>query len=270
MAGGYGRRRDMRASARVEQTLFTPGGLASLLQEARAAGYAFLGFDESADDASAERICLLRHDVDADPEAAALVARVEAELGIRATYFFMLRSPLYNVLGRENSRLVREVLALGHDLGLHFDVCFDDGSGRTLEESVELERRVLSDAFETPVRALSFHQVALRREPPSLEFAGLVNANDPGQLPGFEYISDSNKSARVALLGEAFREARYPRLQLLLHPLWWISDDASASAESLWDQAIERNWNRSQRQLLEAENAYGAERVFRIDPVPED
>ena len=58
-------------------------------------------------------------------------------------------------------------------------------------------------------------------------------------------------------------------MHLLVHPLWWAGDDPGATAPSLWDAAMLRNWERSQRQLLGAEAAYGGERVFRIDRKPD-
>jgi hypothetical protein len=257
----------MTVSAGQEALPYTRAGYRAALESALARGYAFLPFDDPRRD-ELEHVCLLRHDVDADPEAAAELARLEAAEGIGATYFVMLRSPLYNLFGRANSELVREILSFGHALGLHYDVCFDDGSGRTLAEGVALERRILEDVFETSVSAVSFHQPTLSAEPPELDLPGVVNANDREQLSGFAYLSDSNKAVRAADLPRLFREAVHPRLQLLVHPLWWVGDDAAATAPALWDAAILRNWNRVQRQLLGVEAAYGGERQFRIDPKP--
>lgn len=248
---------------------YTRAGYLAALETGLAAGYTFASFDDPRRH-ELPRVCLLRHDVDADPEAAVELARLEAHAGVRATYFMMLRSPLYNLLGRANSWLVREILSLGHALGLHFDVVFEDGSSRTLTECVALERRMLEDIFETPVGAVSFHHLRLAPEPPRLDFPGLVNTCDPVEMEGFSFLSDANKAVQASDLPGIFREAVYPRLQLLVHPIWWVGDHPGMEAPALWDAAILRNWNRSQRQLLEAENAYGAERVFRIEPGPDD
>ena len=49
---------------------------------------------------------LLRHDIDFDLEAAARMARIEQEEGLRATYFFLIRTLHYNLFSREGSCLV--------------------------------------------------------------------------------------------------------------------------------------------------------------------
>ena len=58
--------------------------------------YQFVFFDEQSE-TSGEII--LRHDVDFDTGLALEAAKMEAEMGIKATYFFLLRSNLYNLLG---------------------------------------------------------------------------------------------------------------------------------------------------------------------------
>ncbi len=57
-----------------------------------------------------ERIIILRHDVDLSLHHALKMARAEAEHGLRATYFVMLRSQFYNVLSEENlPKFVRKI-----------------------------------------------------------------------------------------------------------------------------------------------------------------
>ena len=94
---------------------------------------------------------LWRHDVDYSLHRALVLARIEAELGARATYFLSLHSDLYNVLEPAVHARAREIAALGHWIGLHFDAGFyADGS---LDERAAWEGRVLSEALEVPVRA---------------------------------------------------------------------------------------------------------------------
>jgi hypothetical protein len=238
----------------VTEESFTRAGYRALLETALASGYQFCPFDDP-DSIAADRACFLRHDVDADPGAALELARLEHGLGVEATYFFMLRSPLYNLFGRENDGIVREILSLGHRLGLHQDVAFRP-DGRTPQEWMELERELLERTFGVSVAAVSIHQPA-----GPVELHGVVNTYD---LPGFEYVSDSNMAAREPSLWQLLRETRPPRLQLLIHPMWWIGDDP-ASTEMLWERAILANWERAQRQLLATERAYGEPRVLRIE-----
>src|SRR5688572_19028064 len=101
---------------------FSLAAYRATIEAGLASGYRFLSFGELADGApESPRQCLLRHDVDVSVEYALAMARIEAEAGVRATYFLMLRSPAYNLLGRHASLAVREMAALGHDIGVHFD-----------------------------------------------------------------------------------------------------------------------------------------------------
>ena len=244
----------------AEAESYTRDGFRALLATALAAGYAFVSFDAA--DASAERVCLLRHDVDADLGAALELAEIEAEARVRATYFLMLRSPLYNLFGRANHRIAETIVGLGHWLGLHYDPAFPSGA-RDASEAVALEARILSDEFGVPVRAVSFHQPASAEGVAEVRPPGLVSAFD---LPGFRYVSDANKVVACGELFRLFRERRHDRIQLLVHPLWWATDDGGLAAERLWERAILANLERTQEQLTATERAYGAARAFRIEP----
>ena len=57
-------------------------------------------------------VCLLRHDVTDDINAALLMAEKENALGIRSTYFFLPSAENFDM------GTVREVQALGHEVGL--------------------------------------------------------------------------------------------------------------------------------------------------------
>src|SRR4051794_14022454 len=95
---------------------FTEGAYLSLIHEARL-GYSFEPFGTTC----VHPHVLWRHDVDASVHRALVLARIEAELGVRSTYFFALRSEFYNLLESGVTRRAREILELGHWLGLHFD-----------------------------------------------------------------------------------------------------------------------------------------------------
>jgi hypothetical protein len=110
---------------------------------------------------------------------------------------------------------------------------------------------------------VSFHQPASAEGVAEVRSPGLVSAFD---LPGFQYVSDANKSVACAELFRLFRERRPDRIQLLVHPLWWATDDGSLTPERLWEQAILANVERAQEQLMATERAYGRPRAFRIEP----
>lgn len=58
---------------------------------------------------------LLRHDVEAKYENALQMARIQHSRGIRGTYYFRI----YGKNG--HSAVIREIAALGHEIGYHYD-----------------------------------------------------------------------------------------------------------------------------------------------------
>jgi hypothetical protein len=102
----------------------------------------------------AEKFVLWRHDVDFSMHAARRLARIEADQGVKATYYLLLHSEFYNLLEREVSDCVREIIQLGHDIALHFDVRFYDIHSKSqLEDRLRFEKMILEDIYEHPVRS---------------------------------------------------------------------------------------------------------------------
>ena len=247
----------------VDTSGFTLAGYRELLQTALAGGWSFIDFAE-AGSASAPA-CLLRHDVDGDLAMAVQMAELESEIGVRATYFLMLRSPLYNLLGCENFRLAQRLVELGHSIGLHYDNSFRPNPGRSRAEWIAAESKLLTEALDVDVQAFSFHQPPadiLERSP--LRRPGLINVYDRELLSAYEYVSDSNMRWRGPSATERFRSGTAQRLQLLIHPMWWARDEPAPDPEAVFDEVIRSNVERSQRQLLATERAYGPERRFLI------
>src|SRR5882724_8249832 len=67
---------------------------------------------------------ILRHDVDYSPAAALDLADQEARRGVRSTYFLLPNGLYYNMLSPEHGTFGRRLAAMGHEVGLHYDVKF--------------------------------------------------------------------------------------------------------------------------------------------------
>ena len=65
---------------------------------------------------------IIRHDVDLDLYYAYEMAKIEAKHNCRSTYFIMLHNPLYNALSKDSISMLKEMLGMGHKIGIHFDV----------------------------------------------------------------------------------------------------------------------------------------------------
>ncbi len=170
-----------------------------------------------------ERFVIWRHDVDCSMHGALKFARIEADEGVRATYFVDFHSEFYNLLEREISNGVQAIARLGHAVGLHFDSHYYDvqDEGR-LERLVDLEKRLVEQLFERECAAVSFHistpfTESCRRE----RYAGLINANAEYFKSEVGYCSDSNGYWRFRRLQDVLTAAADERLQVLTHPELW-------------------------------------------------
>lgn len=225
--------------------------------------YDFTTFYEGKKNVKTDRpLVIMRHDIDMDLEAAVRMSSLEKELGVLSTYFFMVRCPLYNVFSGSGAEMVREVLAAGHQLGLHFDCAlYQDIAVDKLNTYISKECGLLERFFGRPVGAVSFHR------PGHLELSGVELEKWPNSyervfLEKFKYFSDSRGIWKYGDPIES--EAFYVRenLHILTHPIWWTSAPASPRKKLLllvqqinqrseqyisencqvWDKAIRTGW----------------------------
>lgn len=62
------------------------------------------------------RFAMMRHDIDRKAMNALNTARVERELGIRATYYFRMNGTVFR------PEIMREIEGMGHEVGYHYEV----------------------------------------------------------------------------------------------------------------------------------------------------
>jgi hypothetical protein len=193
-----------------------------LLREVKAEGYDFGRYGDGLDPGTV----LLRHDVDLSPRRALRTAEIEHDLDVRATYFFLVASPMYNVLDEDTRRVLGTIGDLGHDVGLHFSTHQYWSPGEipgdaAVADRVGTERDVLS-AVADPIETVSFHvppDPVLRHE-----FDAFPSTYEPRFFTEIGYVADSNQRWRT----DPPRVESFPETtQLLVHPgLWGESDDA--------------------------------------------
>ena len=168
-----------------------------------------------------DRYFILRHDVDSSPEASLRMAQLEAEMGIRASYFLLFSSQYYNLLSDEYCAIPRKLIDLGHDVGLHYDsgILPILGSGNPVEFfSVQIE--MLAKLTGKKVKTIAMHNASFFKEDP-LKNIGLINAYDDRYTKEITYFSDSCGAWRNEAV-HAFKTGDIPmRLQILIHPFFW-------------------------------------------------
>ncbi len=209
---------------------FTHAHYREVLAEA-ARDYAFISFEEAAGEGAPDRYVLLRHDVDFSLENALPLAEREAELGIRATYFVLPHGP-YNLLGPPSFGQLRRILDLGHHLGVHYDVGFYAAHGLAPRESLLAEARLLEERFSTRVAVAAEHNPGLVPRPTGLTTEPLHDAYAPRFRSDIRYLSDSCQFWREGCFCHVLGERQAPRIQVLVHPLWW-SETGGAADEAV-------------------------------------
>jgi hypothetical protein len=196
--------------------------------EAARGRYRFAAFDETPDGRPS---ILLRHDLDFSPQRALPLARIEAGLGARATYF-VLPHGSYNAYGDPGFTSLREIVALGHRLGLHFDLGFYARNGLPAGDTLRHEAASLEERFGTRVAVVAEHNPGRVPRPPGFDAGPLLDAYSPAFTREVKYLSDSCQFWREGCFCGHLDPARHLRLQVLVHPIWWSEDGRTA------DQAL--------------------------------
>lgn len=199
---------------------FSVPAYARLLDDLSEAGYRTAPVSRMRD-AGAGPVAYLRHDIDIHVPGVERVARVEAERGHRAT-FYVLLTQHYNPFYPPNAAVLREIVALGHEVGLHYDLTTypEDPEAARARLDEEVER--LAGLVGQPVTTVSMHQPWGGRPDPFRQLAGYVHPHDPRLAAGLLYVSDSCRAWRDESLLRCFGPDRPRRLLLLTHPEVWL------------------------------------------------
>lgn len=184
---------------------------------------------------------LWRHDCDMSLERALDVAAIDAEhLGV-STFFIHLHSQFYNVFEDGQRNLVREIVELGHDIGLHFDPTFYRNlTDESINERIEWETQLLEQLLEVSLSAVSFHNPTVTQvEFHESHYSGLVNCSGPKFQTDMAYCSDSNGRWNNEDGFKVLEGKQTNRLQMLTHPEWWITN-AKPARFKVFDVAFAR------------------------------
>lgn len=198
-----------------DRRYFSLDGYRAILARALALDYRIVAFREFARPAE-QPVMLLRHDLDGPLAGAHAMAELEAEAGVRATYFVQTAGDFYNLLSRASRAFLRRLAALGHEIGLHYEAQrYRDDAG-----AVGRDLRLLEDLAGQPVRSASQH-IPVDDDPIEME----RHVENEAYAPRFTqdpmtYISDSLMAWRDATPHDLLD--RGASFQLLVHPETWI------------------------------------------------
>ena len=172
---------------------------------------------------------VLRHDVDYSPAAALRLAEVENDIGVRSIYFLLLNSPFYNLLGPDCASLPRHLIALGHQVGLHYDAAVIEKQGQSnVGAMVNACVQTLEAMSGKAVRCISMHNPSLfSGEDPLAADSSFINVYRPEFVRDVTYLSDSCGAWRDTAY-QALVEGSLPqKIHFLTHPMFWDHQHAS-------------------------------------------
>lgn len=197
--------------------LFSYESFADLIREVMSHGYSFLRVDQSVNDRGPKPF-YLRHDVDLSALSAGKIGEIEASLGVKASFFFLLGGDTYNLLSPENLRIVRDLRSMGHCVGLHIDERLIEEREHKVQETIAW----FSGCVEEIDEVVSFHRPTERVL--GKDFDSFLSAYRPEIFSPVQYLSDSRRDPGfLPTLREWMSEGRAP-IQLLLHPGWWYPE----------------------------------------------
>jgi hypothetical protein len=216
--------------------LFTIEGYRSLITAFLAKGYRTVGYSDFQPKRGA---LLLRHDVDYSLEHAVRMAEVNADLGVSATFFVLVTGEQYNLASAQGRKALAKIVDAGQWIGLHFDATAYDAGG-DIDEPARRECVMLASFSGRPVEAISFHRPVKSLHGLKGPIASRPHAYEPRFFSDIEYCSDSRGAFHYGspLEREAFRETA--PFQLVLHPIWWMRDEALSPVETLLDLRARR------------------------------
>lgn len=203
---------------------FTYSGYCKLIEQLRKQGYRITNYYEYE---KFPRCVILRHDIDTSLPQALAMAEFEASLGVRSTYFALLRTDFYNPASATSQAMLQRIHELGHEIGLHFDEeAYPNRTPAELSAEITNEANILAHLCGFPIRSVSMHRPSKVILEADLEIPGLINSYGKTFFHDFKYLSDSRHRWREPV-EEIIESGKYDRLHILTHPFWYHADDES-------------------------------------------
>jgi hypothetical protein len=194
---------------------FTHQSYLDLLAYVQAMGYDVVPFRDAPASGS---YVILRHDIDFSIPKAIEMAGLDRQAGVHSTFFVLLTAPYYNPLSEEGLAGLRQIIGMGHEMGLHYDCTgFDRLTPDGQKERVDRLVACLEDHLGIHVTSISQHKPTESNVKP--EIPGYVDAYSRPFFKDIAYVSDSRMMFRVPDLRAFFQD--HPRSQALIHPIWW-------------------------------------------------
>jgi peptidoglycan/xylan/chitin deacetylase (PgdA/CDA1 family) len=215
-----------------------------------------------------EKSIILRHDVDFSPSKALEVAEIEYALDVKSTYFVLLSTEFYNVFSKETSEILKRILGMGYEVGLHFDeLRYESASLDEIKKRIYQEAEILGKALDTRIKTVSMHRPSKFTLESSMELDGLLNSYSNKYFRDMKYISDSRMYRREDP-HETICSKLHKRIHILTHPFWYntVNENTKDKLEQFILSSLEERYrclDNNFRELEEFVTLYSLNRNVR-------
>tara|TARA_B100001093_G_C26832549_1_gene1016794 strand:- start:887 stop:1699 length:813 start_codon:yes stop_codon:yes gene_type:complete len=190
------------------------------------------------------KFLIMRHDIELNLDRALKLAEIENEFNISSTYF-LLPSSDYNIFEEIEINKIREIIKLGHDIGLHYDLELISKYSNNPKKIVMQIIKILEEFYKIKIHAISSHMPM--RSKKILQLPNIINTYDPKYFQQIKYLSDSNQAWREGDIISNIR--KYDKIHLLMHENCWsenglhfgmiILNDVFEKFETKWKQNMQ-------------------------------
>lgn len=192
--------------------------------------HTFETFSNYQDKHDNKAIILLRHDIDYSLQLALKMAKLEAEIGVKATYFILFSSHFYNIFDEDNIQIAHQIKELGHEIGLHYDLgVIEKGNQNNPLSLLKAQANMLGELAECEVKSIAMHHPASSGKD-IFRNTSYINAYDEKFTKKMAYYSDSGMAWRNEFVYCVETNSFPKKIQLLIHPIWWFG-----SGHTRWD-----------------------------------
>ena len=162
---------------------------------------------------------IVRHDIDFDIKLAYEFAKMEKNLNVNSTYYFLLTTDNYNILSLNNITMIKEIHKMGFEIGLHFDpsIYIDNGmGGGKINNMLKKEINIFENFLDIQIKSYSLHQPSIHNI--YIE-DNIISAYNKDIFNDDSYISDSCFNFRGKDPIKFLKKSREKLVQFLTHPL---------------------------------------------------
>ena len=214
----------------MSQCGFTFKNYEESLKLAKEKGYSFSTLGDFDDNKENDLLILLRHDLDyPELQKALSFAEIENRLNIKATYFVRVHSDRYNPFGFKTYYALRQILNLGHEIGLHYEhLDFCDITKEDPAKIIMKDKRLLELIFDIKIKGIAGHRDwtdivnwDFWKDHDFRDFDFEYDAYEDKFMNSMLYIDDSLRHWKEDKCMCQYIHNKVSRLYFLTHPFYW-------------------------------------------------